>query len=116
MTDEKKYYDTDGNEVTLYKLIQLETGWAKNRILSLEAQVEVLTEELRNLLKAEGMCISIPSDVMEQQFGYHYKRGLAAGKHRQSVKLIGLLNEAACYDIGVSLLADINKAIKESEL
>jgi len=45
----KKYYDTDGNEVTLHKLVRLEPEWAVSRIKvgeELESTVESLTKEL----------------------------------------------------------------------
>lgn len=79
MSEEKTYYDADGNKVSLDRLIRMEPSWARNRIMSLDAQVEQLTKELNSLLKAKSFGITIPSSTMEQEFGRHYRHGKLSG-------------------------------------
>jgi hypothetical protein len=37
-----KYYDVDGNEVSLHRLCELDPGWASSRIGAMTAEIEQL--------------------------------------------------------------------------
>lgn len=116
---EKLYYDTDGNPVSLHKLIRMEPEWARNRILALEAQIEMLTKELGDLLVAKSISCTIPTIAMEQEFSRHYTRGWNVGMQEERARramLVALLKEAAlCPELGGTLLGSIKAAIIEVE-
>jgi hypothetical protein len=54
MSDERKYYDQEGNECSLDKLCRLEPEWAANRLRVAEDAVE----------KLRALCAALPEGVM----------------------------------------------------
>lgn len=116
---DKAYHDADGNPVSLFRLCCLEPSWARTRIESLEAQIEMFTKELSTLLKAKTISCTIPSATMKHEFQRHYRRGWEVGvdvERERRIKLVNLLKEAVlCPEIGCSLSDDIKAAIVEAE-
>lgn len=85
----------------------------------LEAQVEVLTKELGDLLKAKTISCTIPSATMEHEFQRHYRHGWENGvqvERERRIKLVALLREAALHpELGGTLLDAIKHEIVEAE-
>lgn len=85
----------------------------------LEAQVEALTKELGDLLKAKSISITLPTSTMEQEFSRHYTRGWEVGMEVESDRrrrLVALLKEAALHpELGGTLLDAIKHEIVEAE-
>ena len=49
LEDERNYFDADGNEVSLDKLVRIEPAWAANRIRWMTAENERLKAALSDI-------------------------------------------------------------------
>ena len=65
-----KYHDCEGNEISLFKLVRTEPGWAANRIDFMNKQVPQLeakiTELESQLAEGEALIIELVTALKDQ--------------------------------------------------
>lgn len=89
MTD-KKYFDLDGNECSLYQLVRKEPGWAESRIKVGEAAIEERDALLARVEELEGRENEVRQAIERYYFDLDKRKhgGVAMGKALDAIENI----------------------------